>query len=759
MKSCYTVSLRLWIPFLLLGVFVVVWGVFAWQQRQTMRAEAIKTSLRFVTQDLRSLQREINNYHRDQSPIRAEQSLTARGVDTSYHNLAALDQYARVLYSLHFQEKDSQATSVFRRFDPELFHQTRDRNRTDISFNPETERIIAYLPLRLSFSDANPRWQNTGAIYADYSLKEELSQIWSNFLRSSATISFAIFVAVISLGAFLHFMANRPIQSLVQGAERIASGNWVRLQSIRGNGELAELAKAFDHMSDQLAIREEQLVSSEARYRALVEDQTEAVVRLNPDGKIAFANTAFLDLSGKQHGEIVGQEFTQVIGFSEPSTFRHKLAELTPETKVVECEQEIQTSEGTKVITWVVHGIYDSAGALSDILVTGRDTTEQNLLTESFRRVIEASPVALVITNKGGIILQANQAAEDTFGYSSSEMVGSPVETLIPQRFHDRHTRKREQFTAAPESRRMGPNLELFARHKSGKEIPVEVALRPVALINEHVIIAAVVDISERKLAERQRRQLEAQLQQQQRLESIGTLAGGVAHEINNPIQGIMSYAQLISDDLPPESPLQQFCHEISEETERVAGIVRNLLSFARDREEPLSAQSIPEILERTLTLIRTIIRKDHIQLTVSAEEALPPVQGRGQQLQQVMMNLLTNSRDALNQKFPEPNPEKALNIRIARHTEADRPWLRTTVEDRGCGIAPALRERIFDPFFSTKTRSKGTGLGLTISHNIVEKHGGRIVVESEVGAFTRFHVDLPITTARKKRNVTDLTS
>ena len=238
---------------------------------------------------------------------------------------------------------------------------------------------------------------------------------------------------------------------------------------------------------------------------------------------------------------------------------------------------------------------------------------------------------------------------------------------------------------------------------------------------------------------------LEAKLIQAQKLESLGTLASGVAHEINNPINGIMNYAQLIIDKLGPDSEVSGFAVEIGKETERVAAIVKNLLAFSRDEKLSHSPANIHDILETTLSLIRTIIRADNIVLDIDVSKDLPQISCRSQQIQQVVMNLLTNARDALNAKYEGADENKRILLTASVITKNDRDWVRMTVEDRGHGVSDEVREHIFDPFYTTKPRDKGTGLGLSISYGIVKEHGGDVTMETEVGEWTRFHADLPM--------------
>jgi len=249
----------------------------------------------------------------------------------------------------------------------------------------------------------------------------------------------------------------------------------------------------------------------------------------------------------------------------------------------------------------------------------------------------------------------------------------------------------------------------------------------------------------QRERMEGERLAMEAQLRQQQRLESIGTLAGGVAHEINNPINGIMNYAQLIADRVGDrDESVKEFASEIILETERIASIVKSLLTFARHEKQSYSPARLEDIVNAVLNLVRTLIRHDQITIEVTIPEGLPSLCCRSQQIQQVLLNLVTNARDGLNARFPGYDPEKKLAI-YARTFEKDGGlWLRMTVEDHGTGISERSREHVFDPFFTTKPKETGTGLGLSLSHGIVTEHGGQISFESEPNVCTRFHVDLP---------------
>lgn len=357
----------------------------------------------------------------------------------------------------------------------------------------------------------------------------------------------------------------------------------------------------------------------------------------------------------------------------------------------------------------------------------------------------ESAPVGMVVFNDQLKYLKVNEALAEINGISAEDHIGKTMQEVVP----NVASTIEEMYNEILKTGQSALNLEVtgevpsqpgVVRHWIASQFRI-----PEGEPESYSVGAVVVETTELKRAEEERTKLEMRLRQQQKLESIGTLAGGVAHEINNPINGIMNYAQLIDDRLDPESPLREYAGEIVRESRRVAKIVLNLLTFARQDKEPHSPASISDNVNDTLSLIRTIIRGDQITLDVDVPDDLPKIKCRSQQIQQVLMNLLTNGRDALNLRYPGHDPDKIIKVTAKLFEKEGRKWIRTTVEDHGQGISEGIGERVFDPFFTTKDRTKGTGLGLSISHGIVQEHQGELSYECETGQHTRFHLDLPV--------------
>ncbi len=341
------------------------------------------------------------------------------------------------------------------------------------------------------------------------------------------------------------------------------------------------------------------------------------------------------------------------------------------------------------------------------------------------------------VCGKTKTILECNETLANTLGYSKEKIIGGSIFDIY-----------------TPDSAEYAKEKVFPVFLKTGTIVEEELQLQrnDGSSLNVSLNVSAFRDESGNLLSSRsvwrditERKKIEVQLLQAQKMESVGQLAGGVAHEINNPINGIMNYAQLIQDKIGEAPPLSEYTSEIIHETERVSKIVKNLLVFARQEKESHSPARMKDIINDTMSLIQTVLKRDQITLIADISEDLPKIKCRSQQIQQVVMNLITNARDALNEKYPGFDDNKKIELTSVFFEKDGRRWIRTTVEDRGLGIAPDTMERMFDPFYTTKERSEGTGLGLSISYGIVKDHHGELRVESEPGHYTRFHMDLPV--------------
>jgi len=499
-----------------------------------------------------------------------------------------------------------------------------------------------------------------------------------------------------------------------------------------------------------------ELQASELRYRRLFESAKDGILILDAEtGRVVDVNPFLMQLLGFSHEAFLGKRVWELGFFKDIVANQANFAELQAKEYIRYDDKPLETADGRRIAVEFVSNVY-LVNHHRVIQCNIRDITERKRAEEALRRE-QAFARALLENISDGVVACDVQGKLVLFNRAARQWHGLDALALPPEEW-SRHYNLYGPDAITPLPTDSIALLRAFRGetvHDAGMTIVAEgqpprhilAAGCPFFDVQNNLLGAVVVmrDITERKRQEEHRWAMEAQLRQQQKLESIGTLAGGVAHEINNPINGIMNYAQLIQDRLEPGSPLAEYTSEILHETQRVADIVRNLLTFARNDKESHSPARIEDIIEGTLSLIRTVIRHDQITLQVNVPGDLPDLECRSQQIQQVLMNLMTNSRDALNERYAGYDPDKVLNVEARLFEKRGRRWIRVTVEDHGTGIPPEVRERMFDPFFTTKPRDQGTGLGLAISHGIVKEHQGEMVVETEPGRFTRMHVDLPV--------------
>jgi PAS domain S-box-containing protein len=284
---------------------------------------------------------------------------------------------------------------------------------------------------------------------------------------------------------------------------------------------------------------------------------------------------------------------------------------------------------------------------------------------------------------------------------------------------------------------------ELTVERGDGATRPVAVAFSTLATEKERLIIFIVRDLSARSRLEAEREQMRQQLYQTSKLASLGELSAGVAHEINNPLNGVINFAQLLKDEGTGRTDFERgMLDGIIEEGERIAGIVRGLLTFSRHDEQQIGRVSFGEAVTSSLALFGRQFEKDGIRVEQDVPEDLPPVRADRSRLRQVVLNMVSNAHHALKSK--RGGADKLFRISARRVERGGRECVRAEFYDNGVGIRREDIEKVFDPFFTTRRDSGGTGLGLSISFGIVHDYGGTIRAESEPGEFARFIIELP---------------
>lgn len=463
-------------------------------------------------------------------------------------------------------------------------------------------------------------------------------------------------------------------------------------------------------------------------FRLAVDSSPSGIVVVDEQGTIMLANRQLEQQFGYGRDELLGQSIDRLV----PGRFRAshagdrgryvKDASVRPMGKGRDLHGV--RKDGTEFPVEIgLNPIRTGEGMV--VLASVVDITERKRAEEQFRLAVESSPSGMLMVDEHGGILLVNAQIENQFGYSREELLGRPVEMLLPAALHARHRGHRDAFFAHPEPRQMGKGRDLFGLRKDGKEIPVEIGLNPIRTAGGLRVLASVVDITERK-------KIEEQLRRTERLAELGTLASGMAHEIGTPMNVILGRAEFLMRKTEDDA-IKKGLGTIVSQVERITKIMNQLLTFARRRPSERGPMMLRGTVEDSLEILQERLRKHGIKVETHLQD-IRPVHADPDQMSQVLLNLFINAIHAM--------PEGGI-LRIALAEQDGTAVL--TVRDTGCGIPKKDLEQIFLPFFTTKEVGKGTGLGLTVVHGIIQEHGGTITVDSEPGQGTTFTIALPL--------------
>ena len=374
-----------------------------------------------------------------------------------------------------------------------------------------------------------------------------------------------------------------------------------------------------------------------------------------------------------------------------------------------------------------------------DLIAAAHLASQLRISELRFRTVVEAVPSAILLVDARGMITLANAQAEAVFGYKREELLAKPIEELIPERLRVQHAGWREAYASNPRPRTMGLGRELFARRKDGSEVPVEAALSPMATENGLFVLASVVDITERRNAERTTARQRDELAHLSRVAMLGELSGSLAHELNQPLTAILSNAQaaqrFLKHDPPRLDKIDEILADIVGSDHRAGAVIQRLRLLLRKETAQRRVLDVNDVIVDALHLMRSDLLHRQVVVGTDLDPALPRVSGDRSQLQQVLLNFVINGCDAMD------GQEGDRRMLVRTHVTA-RGGIEVAVADRGTGILPADLERVFEPFVTTKAH--GLGLGLSICRSIVEAHGGSAWASNNADRGATLHFELP---------------
>lgn len=477
---------------------------------------------------------------------------------------------------------------------------------------------------------------------------------------------------------------------------------------------------------------------TELTFQLIVESSPNAIILVNKEGKIAYVNSQTEKLFGYDRTELIGQLVEQLIPerYSKHHPGFREMFFKAPAVRSMGAGRELfalrkNHSEFPIEIGLNPIVMVDGSMVLASII----DITERKKAEERFRLVVESAPNAMLLVNADGIIALVNKQTEILFGYQREELVGNKLEILIPQRFSKKHPALRESFFRKPQTRSMGAGRDLFAQKKDGQEVQVEIGLNPIETLEGEMVLASIIDITERKQQELTlKRQVELEIKNKE-LEQFAYVA---SHDLQEPLRTVSNYMQVLEEDYADklDDQAMKYFSSVKSATERMSMLIKALMNFSRlGINRKLANTDCSKLVEEVLEDLQQIIKASQAEIYVSD---LPVINIYPTEIRQVFQNLITNAI-----KFCVKDKKPKIWVHAIARNES---WL-FTVKDNGIGIAPNHFNRIFEIFQRLHTTDdfEGNGIGLANCKKIIEQHQGEIWVESEPGQGSSFFFTIPL--------------
>ena len=516
------------------------------------------------------------------------------------------------------------------------------------------------------------------------------------------------------------------------------------------DGSLSKLS--IYHDISKRKKQEEMLRASEEEFKNLFQHVPSGVFISSKEGKFLNANQALLDMLGYESK----QEFLNIdlpqdlyVRPEDRKTFQEMMER---DGRVIDYEVEFKRKDGSTIpILLTGHARYDRDGNIIGYEGLNVDLTQRKLMEKEVReaydfmnKIVQSSPNAITATDMKGNILIWNQGAEETLGYKASDVIGKMnIRKIYPEGV----ARKVMQMLRSDESGEIG-RLNSYPMVYVRRDDEIVEGNLSAAIIydangNEIASVGSFVDLRDRLQMERALRDTQEQLLQSEKLAAMGRLTSQIAHELNNPLYGIMNTLELLKTEIPADNKRRKILDMALSETIRLADLLRKMLSFSKPDQEERHPVDLNSVLDEILLLHEKQLKENDINISVTFAEGMSLVVASKNQLRQVFLNMVANARDAM--------PEGG-TLSVVTGSDSEKVFVE--ISDTGTGIREEHLVKIFDSFFTTKGEIKGVGLGLSVCYGFIKDHGGEIEVKSQVGDGTTFTISLPVHVAEDSEKV-----
>ena len=510
---------------------------------------------------------------------------------------------------------------------------------------------------------------------------------------------------------------------------------------IENSDGTASKISLFQDITEQVKTAE-RMRASEEEYRSLFEHVGCGVFISTKEGRFLDVNHALLDMLGYESKEEFLKMDIEKDLYLNPQDRRRFRQMIEKEGRVVDFEVEFKRKDGAPIpILLTGHVRRDKDGKIIGYEGINVDLSQRKVMEKQIKeahdflnKLIMSSANAIIATDMKGDIIIWNKAAEEALGYEAQEVIGK---MNIRQIYPEGVARQVMKMMRSPEYGGPGRlrSYPIWYVRRDGKIIEGNLSAAVIydSRGKEMATVGIFVDLKDRLEMEAKLRNTQEQLLQSEKLAAMGRLTSQIAHELNNPLYGIMNTLELLKTEVPPQSKRRKILEMALSETVRLTDLLRQMLSFSKPDEEEKQRVDVNVILEEILLLVRKQLQENSIKISTALEKDLPEVIASRNQLRQVFLNMVSNARDAM----PEGG---ALSIK----TRSTRSDIRIEIADTGIGIREEHMNKIFDAFFTTKEGTKGVGLGLSVCYGFIKEHGGDIKVSSRRGEGSAFTIILP---------------
>lgn len=596
----------------------------------------------------------------------------------------------------------------------------RDIGSGDIQFEESSSRD-GDLTMAAAFGRLGS--QRTGAVILASPQSAVLGPAGST-LQLVAAASVATVVLAVLLAGVLARSVARPLAKLAHTIDQFDRGEQIQLPE-RAPGELRLLSNAIHRH-----------IERERLYNAAVESSVDAIVTTDRDGNITAWNRAAEELYGYSREEALGRSKRMLVPDDCLDEFDDILSAVRQGKPTTHIDTKRKSKTGRELpVALSVSPIRSAQGEVLGIFSIARDLTPEREADMLFRQAVDASPAAMIMMDRNGHIVLTNHEVMELFGYSGDDLYGEPVEVLLPEQFRDTHPALRQEFMTEPTKRMMGIGRELYGRRKNGSMFAVEVGLNPLTTAQGPMVLAVVVDITERRRTEQALAERSAELERSNaELEQFAYVA---SHDLQEPLRMVYSFCELLKEQYGDkfDKDGQEFIEFAVDGARRMRQMIDDLLDYSRVQTsemqlEPISAQ---RALDSALFYLSSAIKDCDAEVR---HDALPSVLGNETQIARVFQNIIGNAL-----KFRGPTQPI---IEITCHAEGANQVF--AIADNGIGFRQNENERIFGVFQRLHRREEypGTGIGLAVCKRIVDRHGGDIWAEAGAGEGTVFKFTLP---------------